>query len=73
MRFEFGINVKYLIDRADSCTFLSLGAGGGGDVLQALQEGATEVHAVEVNPLINNLMLKGDLANFPGIFTVIRG
>jgi hypothetical protein len=60
MRFQFGIAVDYLIKQFDSCVFLSLGAGGGTDVLQALQEGATEVHAVEVNSHINKMMLEGD-------------
>ncbi|MEW6411291.1 MAG: hypothetical protein AB1483_02330 [Candidatus Zixiibacteriota bacterium] len=57
---DWGINVSYLIQRFDSCVFLSLGAGGGGDVMQALAEGATEVHAVEVNPHINRMMVYGD-------------
>jgi hypothetical protein len=56
----WGINVSYLIRRFESCTFLSLGAGGGTDVLQALAEGAKEVHAVEVNPQINAMMLRDD-------------
>lgn len=64
--FEFGIDVSYLIKLADSCTFMSLGAGGGTDVLQALKEGAKEIHAVEVNPHVNELMLKGELAEFSG-------
>ena len=64
--FEFGIDVSNLIKRFDSCTFLSLGAGGGADVLQALQAGATEIHAVEVNAHINELMLEGSLAKFSG-------
>lgn len=58
--FQYGIDVKYLIDQFDSCTFLSLGAGGGVDVLQALQYGATEIHAVEINGHINHMMLYGD-------------
>ncbi len=66
MKYEFGIRVRWLIQQFDSCTFLSLGAGGGVDVLQALQEGATEIHAVEVNPHINDLMLNGMLAEFSG-------
>ena len=66
MRYHFGIPVDYLIKRFDSCTFLSLGAGGGVDVMQALQEGATEIHAVEINPHINYLMLDGELADFTG-------
>ncbi len=63
-RFEFGIDVGYLIDGFDSCTFLSLGAGGGTDVLQALQAGATEIHAVEVNPQINRMLLEGDPSGY---------
>jgi predicted membrane-bound spermidine synthase len=65
-RFQFNIPVQYLIQQFDSCTFLSLGAGGGQDVLQALQEGASEIHAVEVNSHVNALMLTGDLAEFSG-------
>ncbi len=61
---EWGIDVSYLIQRFDSCRFLSLGAGGGGDVLQALVEGATEVHAVEVNPHINWMMLHDDTTGY---------
>lgn len=57
---EWGINVSHLIQQFDSCVFLSLGAGGGSDVLQALAEGATEVHAVEINPHINHMMTRGD-------------
>lgn len=54
------INVSYLIQQFDSCVFLSLGSGGGADVMQALAEGATEVHAVEVNPHINYMMVHGN-------------
>jgi spermidine synthase len=64
---KFGFNiVDYLMSQQDNCTFLSLGAGGGQDVFQALQFGATEVHAVEVNGFINDLLLEGDLAEFSG-------
>jgi len=66
MKFEFHLDVSYLINQFDSCTFLSLGAGGGADVLQALQEQTTEIHAVEVIPHINELMTKGELADFSG-------
>ncbi len=66
MKYEFGIDVEYLINKFDNCTFLSLGAGGGTDVLQALQYGVTEVHAVEVNPHINDLMTNGILAEVTG-------
>jgi predicted membrane-bound spermidine synthase len=65
LKFGFHI-VEYLIQKTDSTTFLSLGAGGGQDVYQALQAGATEIHAVEVNAHINELMLNGELAEFSG-------
>ncbi len=65
LKFGFHI-VAYLISKFDSCTFLSLGAGGGQDVFQALQDGATEIHAVEVIAHLNHLLLEGDLAEFSG-------
>lgn len=61
-----GYPLKYLIGRTDSCTFLSLGAGGGADVLNALYEGATEIHAVEVVPYLNYMMTDGFLKDFTG-------
>ncbi len=64
--FEFGIDIGYLINKTEDCNFLSLGAGGGVNVLQALQYGAKEIHAVEVIPHINYLMTKGNLADFTG-------
>jgi len=64
--FEFGIPVEWLIKRFDDCSFLSLGAGGGSDVVQALQFGATDIHAVEVIKHINDLMIDGELAEFSG-------
>jgi hypothetical protein len=66
LRFEFAFDVSELIGRFADCSFLSLGAGGGGDVLQALQAGCTDVHAVEVVPHINWLMTEGHLAGFTG-------
>ena len=66
LRFEFGIDVSRLIERTSPCTFLSLGAGGGVDVLQALQAGAAEIHAVEINPYINQMMTDGFLSDFSG-------
>ncbi len=62
----FGIDVRNLIEQFDDCSFLSLGAGGGGDVLQALLYGATDIHAAEVVPHINYLMTEGYLADFSG-------
>jgi hypothetical protein len=58
------IPVSYLAGLFDSCTFLSLGSGGGGDVLQALDIGAKEVYAVEVLPQINHLMVHDDTCGF---------
>ncbi|HEX2867656.1 MAG TPA: hypothetical protein VHO03_11475 [Ignavibacteriales bacterium] len=67
MRFDFGLfSLKNFIKCKDSCTVLSLGAGGGGEVLQALQEGAKEIHAVEVNPKINSMLFDGELSKFSG-------
>ncbi len=58
------IDVKNLIEGFDHCKFLSLGAGGGIDVLQALGYNAAEVHAVEVNPHINKMMTEGDPSGY---------
>ncbi len=63
---DFGVNIKHLIRRYDSCKFVSLGAGGGKDVLQALLASAGKVWAVEVNPFINHLMQHGMLKEFSG-------
>lgn len=60
----WSIDVKNLIDRFDDCTFLSLGAGGGADVMQALGYDAAEVHAVEVNPHINKMLTVGDASGY---------
>jgi predicted membrane-bound spermidine synthase len=65
-KIHFAIDVRNLISRFDRCRFLSLGAGGGTDVLQALQYGAAEVHAVEVIPHINAMMKDGYLREFSG-------
>jgi hypothetical protein len=60
----WNIDVRYLVKQFDSCTFLSLGSGGGSDVLQALEHRATEVHAVEVNPHMNYMMTFGDTCRY---------
>ena len=65
----WGIPVGDLISQFDSCQFLSLGAGGGADVLQALVEGATEVVAVEVNPWLNKLLTEGDPEGYLSSYT----
>jgi hypothetical protein len=63
----FPLAIKPLVDAmGGTCTFLSLGSGGGGDVFQALQAGAREVHAVEVNPAINRLLTQGSLRDYSG-------
>jgi hypothetical protein len=61
---DWDINVGNLVRRFDDATFLSLGAGGGADVFQALDHGAAEIHAVEVNPHINRMLLEGDPAGY---------
>ncbi len=61
-----GYPMPYIVNQFDSCTFLALGAGGGGDVLNALNAGATEVHAVEIVPHLNKLMTDGFLHDFTG-------
>jgi hypothetical protein len=61
---RWAIDVGWLVDRFERCTFLSLGAGGGSDVLQALEKGAAEVHAVEVIPQINRMMRVGDPSGY---------
>ena len=61
---DWDINVKYLVGLFDSCTFLSLGSGGGGDVLQALDHKCTDIHAVEVNAHINRMMVYGDSSGY---------
>jgi len=60
----WGISVYYLVHQFDSCVFLSLGSGGGSDVLQALGEEAAEVHAVEINSHINRMMLVADTCGY---------
>jgi hypothetical protein len=66
LKFEFLLEIDYLINQFDDCTFLALGAGGGTDILQALQGGATEAHAVEVIPHIQEMMTTGFLADYTG-------
>jgi hypothetical protein len=61
---DWGIDVSYLVRKFHPCTFLSLGSGGGADVFQALAEGATEVHAVEINRYINRMMLVADTTGY---------
>lgn len=55
----FFLDPQPLMASMTNCRFLSIGAGGGGDVLLALKNRAAEVHAVEVNPFINRLLMEG--------------
>lgn len=66
MKFGFMVDMTNLISDMSHCTFLSMGSGGGQDVLQALQAGAKEIHAVEVNPQLNYLLTEGGLSKFSG-------
>jgi len=68
---HWDIDVGFLISQFDSCTFLSLGSGGGMDVLQALDKGATEVHAVEVIGHINRMMMEGDPAGYVALDSTV--
>ncbi len=45
---------------------LVIGAGGGRDVRAALKAGQTEVHAVEINPVIVEDVMRGKYAEFSG-------
>ncbi len=66
LRFDFAINMEYLISQFDTCSYLVIGAGGGVDVVQPLQADVPEIHAVEVIPHINQMLLHGELAEFSG-------
>jgi len=58
----FLMDPKPLMDpMGGTCRFLSIGSGGGGDVLLALKNDAAEVTAVEVNPTINRMLLPGGM------------
>ncbi|NQV42562.1 MAG: hypothetical protein HQ506_09425 [Candidatus Marinimicrobia bacterium] len=65
----WGIPAGDLIRQFEACRFLSLGAGGGSDVIQALVEGAAEVHAVEVNPWFNKMLTEGDPHGYLSSYT----
>jgi len=63
---RFLFEVKTLMEGRGRFTVASLGAGGGTEVYQALLAGAAEVHAVEVNPAINDMLVNGFLSEFTG-------
>ncbi len=66
LKFDFSINIKELIEQFHPCTYLVIGAGGGVDVVQPLHAGVSEIHAVEVIPYLNDLLVDGQLAEFSG-------
>ena len=52
-----------LMKRQDTAKVFILGSGGGGEILSALTYGAKSVTAVEINPILNDLVEK-DLAGY---------
>lgn len=56
-------NLAMVLKRTDTAKVFILGSGGGGEVLTALTYGAKSVTAVEINPILNDLVEK-DLANY---------
>lgn len=65
-KLDFSIDMSRLVSRFDSCRYVVIGAGGGGDVLQPLQANAARVYAVEVIPYINDMLYDGLLTEFTG-------
>jgi len=63
---EFDVHFIPLVGGRRGYALCSLGSGGGSEVLQGLVEGAGEIHAVEVNPAINEMLQRGFLAKFTG-------
>jgi predicted membrane-bound spermidine synthase len=66
LKLDFTINLSRLIAQFDSCRYVVIGAGGGGDVLQPLQANAAEIYAVEIIPHINEMLYDGLLSGFTG-------
>ena len=66
LRKDRMLRIAELLGGRQGFVLASLGAGGGSEVLQALVEGAGEIHAIEVNPAINRMMATGELASFSG-------
>lgn len=56
-------NLAMILKREDTAKVFILGSGGGGEILTALTNGAGLVTAVEINPILNDLVEK-DLAGF---------
>jgi hypothetical protein len=56
-------NLAMFLKREDTAKVFILGSGGGGEILTALTNGAKSVTAVEINPILNDLVEK-DLANY---------
>lgn len=60
--FDASMLAMYL-KREDTAKVFVLGSGGGGEILSALTNGAGSVTAVEINPILNELVEK-DLASY---------
>ncbi|MBZ0203357.1 MAG: hypothetical protein K8I03_10120 [Ignavibacteria bacterium] len=56
-------NLAMLLKREDTAKVFILGSGGGGEILSALTNNAKSVTAVEINPILNDLVEK-DLAAY---------
>ncbi len=63
---QFLFEVETLMKERPGFTAVSVGSGGGSEVLQAILAGAGEVYAAEVNPAINRMMTEGELLDFSG-------
>lgn len=59
-------NLAMLLKREDTAKVFILGSGGGGEILTALTNGAKSVTAVEINPILNDLVEK----DFAGYWTM---
>jgi len=66
------IALHYAIGRAYA-RVLNIGAGGGREVLNAINHGATEITAVDISRATIDRLMKGDLAEFSGRLYERRG
>jgi spermidine synthase len=63
---RFRLDFRSLIRDRNLQKVMIIGAGGGSDVMQAKLAGAGEIHAVEVNRALNQMLLEGEQAEFSG-------
>ena len=63
---NFRLDFRPLIRDRQLQKVMVIGAGGGSDVMQAKLAGAGEIHAVEVNRALNQMLLEGEQAEFSG-------